>query len=345
MSVRISIIGGSGYLGGELLRLLLFHPQVEVDQVSSRSHAGRYLHSRHPNLRGITDLRFCHMEQVTPCDVLFLALPHGEVAGEIQHYTSLAERVIDCSADFRLRHSEDYLRWYGWDHPMPEWLDRFVYGLPERHRQSLHTANYVSGVGCNATVLNLALGPLADAGWLDRVTAEIKVGSSEAGARQNPGSHHPERSGVVRVYSPAGHRHLAEVEQELGNVQVHLVMTAVEMVRGAHLTAHCFLRPEIPVRTMRDVWGLYREAYGEEPFIRLVAERRGLYRYPEPKVLSGSNYCDIGFALDTEGQILVVIAALDNLMKGGAGTAVQAMNLMIGLDERTGLAFPGLHPI
>ena len=345
MSFRVSIIGGSGYLGGELLRLLIFHPEVEVVHVGSRTQAGRYVHTCHPNLRGITDLRFRQIEQAETCDVLFLAMPHGEIAVGNEQYTSLSDRIVDCSADFRLRRPEDYQRWYGWNHPMPEWLERFVYGLPERHRQELRGANYISGVGCNATLLNLALGPLADAGWLEEVTAEVKVGSSEAGVGLNPGSHHPERTGVVRVYSTAGHRHLAEVEQELGNIPIHLTMTAIEMVRGAHLTAHCFLRPDSNVSQLRDVWDLYRQAYNQEPFIRLVADRRGLYRFPEPKILAGSNYCDIGFSLEPDGRTLLVIAALDNLMKGGAGTAVQAMNLMLGLDEKIGLTFPGLHPI
>jgi N-acetyl-gamma-glutamyl-phosphate/LysW-gamma-L-alpha-aminoadipyl-6-phosphate reductase len=180
---------------------------------------------------------------------------------------------------------------------------------------------------------------------VERVVADIKVGSSEVGAASNPSSHHPERSGAVRVYSPLKHRHLAEVEQELGSIPVHLTVTAIEMVRGIHLTAQCFLQPGSERGELREIWRLYRQAYEGEPFIRLVSSRRGLYRYPEPKILAGSNYCDIGFALDEGGSRLVVIAALDNLMKGGAGTAVQAMNLMLGFDEQIGLTFPGLHPI
>jgi N-acetyl-gamma-glutamyl-phosphate/LysW-gamma-L-alpha-aminoadipyl-6-phosphate reductase len=345
MSVRVAILGGSGYLGGELLRLLLFHPAVGRVQVSSRRWAGEMVHRLHPNLRGVSGLRFCRPQDLEPCDVLFVALPHGEAAREIERLAGLAERMIDCSADFRLRDPAAYRRWYRWEHPAPAWLGRFVYGLPERHRAAIAAARYVSGVGCNATVVNLALGPLADAGWLERAVGEVKVGSSEAGAAHNPGSHHPERSGAVRVYSPSGHRHLAEVHQELGEFPLHLSMTAIEMVRGVHLTAHCFLRPEAPLRAVCEVWALYRQAYAQEPFVRLVAQRRGLYRFPEPKILAGSNYCDIGFAMGDEPGSLVVFAALDNLMKGGAGTAVQAMNLMLGLDERSGLGFPGLHPL
>jgi N-acetyl-gamma-glutamyl-phosphate/LysW-gamma-L-alpha-aminoadipyl-6-phosphate reductase len=345
MTIQAAILGGSGYIGGELMRLLHFHPNIELDQVFSRSQVGKYAHSTHPNLRGTSNLQYQHPEKLRPCDVLFLALPHGEVAEAIQAYSEQANVIIDCSADFRLRDPADYQRWYGYQHPAPQWLQRFVYGLPERHRADLPGSSYASGVGCNATVLNLALGPLVDAGMLERVVAEIKVGSSEAGSNPNPSSHHPERSGTVRVYSTHFHRHLAEVEQELGPIPIHLNLTAIEMVRGVHLTAHCFLRPDSHLEGMRQVWSLYRQAYGQEPFIRLVTSKQGLYRLPEPKILAGSNYCDIGFSLNEDGDHLVVIAALDNLMKGGAGSAVQSMNLMLGFEETAGLTFPGLHPI
>ena len=344
MMIRASIVGGSGYIGGELLRILLFHPHVEVMQVTSRTKVGTPVAEAHPNLRNNTRINFTHTDELLPCDVLFLALPHGEVAAQIEFYSELAEYIIDTSADFRLRKAEAYQKWYGNIHPTPEWLSKFVYGLPERNRVALSSANYVSGVGCNATVLNLALGPLADAGWLEQVVADIKVGSSEAGATLRPGSHHPERNGAVRVYSTGAHRHLAEVEQSLGSFPVHLTVTAIEMVRGVHLTAQCFLNPEVGTVDNRQVWGLYRQAYGGEPFVRIVSKQQGLYRYPEPKILIGSNYCDIGFALSEDSSRIVVMAALDNLMKGGAGTAVQAMNIMFGYDERAGLEFPGLHP-
>jgi N-acetyl-gamma-glutamyl-phosphate/LysW-gamma-L-alpha-aminoadipyl-6-phosphate reductase len=345
MTLRVAIVGGSGYVGGELLRLLTFHPDVEVSQVTSGSRAGHYVHSAHPNLRGAINLRFSDPDDLQACDVLFLALPHGQVARDIERYAALAKRVIDCSADFRLHDPADYARWYGQEHPAPQWLDRFVYGLPERERTALRQTRYASGVGCNAAGTILALGPLADAGWLEEAVVEIKVGSSEAGAQANASSHHPERAGVVRVYAPTGHRHLAEIRQALGNVPVHLSVTAIEMVRGVHVTAHAFLRKGRGPDDERDVWALYREAYADEPFIRLVNSKQGLYRYPEPKILAGTNFCDIGFALDAETGRLVVIAALDNMMKGAAGSAVQSMNVMCGLDEQAGLTFPGLHPI
>ena len=341
----VSVVGGRGYVGGELLRLLLGHPGVTLGQVTSTSHGGRPVTGDHPNLRGVTALMYTKPGDLETCDLLILAQPHGKSAGEMDHWSERAPRIIDCSADFRLRDPETYRHWYGQEHPAPEWLEKFVYGLPERFRRPISTANYVSGVGCNATVTNLALAPLSDAGLLDMVVADIKVASSEAGAVPGPGSHHPERSGAVRSYKPTGHRHQAEVEMVLGGgFEFHISVTAVELVRGALVTAHCFLKEAVDDRR---IWSIYRQAYSAEPFIRLVKQARGLYRYPEPKLLAGTNWCDIGFEVDREagGRRLVVIAALDNLMKGAAGNAVQAMNCMLGLDERTGLGFPGLHPL
>jgi N-acetyl-gamma-glutamyl-phosphate/LysW-gamma-L-alpha-aminoadipyl-6-phosphate reductase len=342
VSVRASIVGGSGYTGGELLRLLLQHPEVEVGQVTSRGRAGKFVHATHPNLRGACSLKFVAPDALQPCDVLFLALPHGEAAGRMDEYAALGERVIDLSADFRLRDAAAYERWYGRPHPAPQWLDRFVYGLPESRRAELAGARYASGVGCNATCVNLALLPLARAGVIERAVIEVKVGSSEGGAQVNDGSHHPERSGAMRSFAPTGHRHQAEMLQELGDVELHFSATAVEMVRGVLCTAHVFLKEDL---ADKDVWALYREHYGNEPFVRLVKERQGLYRYPEPKILAGSNWADVGFERDPASRRLVVIAAIDNLMKGAAGTAVQCLNLMMGWDESLGLSFPGLHPI
>jgi N-acetyl-gamma-glutamyl-phosphate/LysW-gamma-L-alpha-aminoadipyl-6-phosphate reductase len=340
--IQASIVGGSGYAGGELLRLLLGHPLVSVAQVTSERFAGRYVHGLHPNLRGQTRLQFCAQTDLVPCDLLFLALPHGKAAGQIETFAAMAERLVDLSADFRLRDPAEYERWYGQPHPNPAWLDRFVYGLPELRRAELAGARYVSGVGCNATAVNLALRPLAAAGLVEQVVVDLKVGSSEGGNRPRLSGHHPERSGAVRSYAPTGHRHQAEVDQALGPLALHFSATAVEMVRGVLCTAHVFPGQKL---TEREVWKLYRQAYGSEPFIRLVKDRKGIYRYPEPKILSGSNFCDIGFEWDPSAERLVVISALDNLMKGAAGTAVQAMNLMLGWPEETGLGFVGLHPI
>jgi N-acetyl-gamma-glutamyl-phosphate/LysW-gamma-L-alpha-aminoadipyl-6-phosphate reductase len=345
VKIRASIVGGSGYTGGELLRLLLDHPQVEVIQVTSRGHIGEYVYQTHPNLRKRTSLKYSDPESLQPVDILFLALPHGKAQQAIDHYATIAPRLVDLSADFRLRDPQLYQRWYGQPHAAPEWLSRFVYGLPELRREEISQAHYISGVGCNATAANLALLPLVKAGLIDGnqpIVVEIKVGSSEAGAEGNPGSHHPERAGVVRTFSAFGHRHTAEVIQELGLSNVILTMTSVDLVRGVLATAHAASCPEAK---NKDFWSAYRAVVAENPFIRVVKETRGVVRVPEPKILAGSNYADLGFEFDETTGHIVSICAIDNLMKGAAGSAVQSMNLMFGLDETTGLGFPGLHPI
>jgi N-acetyl-gamma-glutamyl-phosphate/LysW-gamma-L-alpha-aminoadipyl-6-phosphate reductase len=175
------------------------------------------------------------------------------------------------------------------------------------------------------------------------VVADVKVGSSEGGARPNEGSHHPERSGAVRSFKPTGHRHQAEVQQALGhNFELYMSVTSVELIRGALVTAHCLLNQKLEEK---EVWKAYRQAYKQEPFIRLVKQKSGIFRYPEPKLLAGTNFCDVGFEVEEGASRVVVIAALDNLMKGAAGSAVQTMNVMLGWPETTGLEFPGLHPI
>ena len=343
--IRATIVGASGYAGGELLRLLLGHPHVEVAQITSETHAGTYAHFVHPNLRGHTDLRFTPLASIEPCDLLFLALPHGRTMAQIGAWSEGAQRIIDLSADFRLRSVADYETWYGCTHPSPEWLPKFVYGLPEIHRDALSSASYASGPGCNAAVSLLALRPLMRAGRVREVVVDVKVGSSEGGNKPTPASHHPERAGVMRTYAPTGHRHVAELIQELGldpeAPGLHFTVTSIGTVRGALATCHCLLHEPIDERA---VWALYREQYGDEPFVRLVRAKRGIHRYPEPKLLSGSNHCDIGFAVDEAGKRVVVVAAIDNLMKGAGGNAVQTMNVMYGWPETAGLEFPGLHP-
>lgn len=345
MTTSVSIIGGSGYSGGELLRLLLEHPNVEVKQVTSRSHLGEYVYQVHPNLRKRTQLKFVDRAQVEPVDVLFLALPHGEAQKHIDQYAALAGRIVDLSADFRIRDAATYQHWYGEPHAAPHWLGKFVYGLPELRRAEIGRAHYVSGVGCNATATNLALLPLVKAGLIELdlpIYVEVKVGSSESGAQGNAGSHHAERANVIRTFSPFGHRHTAEVIQELGVPNVSLTMTAVDLVRGVLATAHVKVKPHV---TNKDLWEAYRAAANDNPFLRIVKEQRGLYRVPEPKIVAGSNYADLGFALDEATGHLVSMCAIDNLMKGAAGTAVQCLNLMMGWEETLGLEFPGLHPI
>jgi N-acetyl-gamma-glutamyl-phosphate/LysW-gamma-L-alpha-aminoadipyl-6-phosphate reductase len=263
-------------------------------------------------------------------------------------FRQCSPRLIDLSSDFRLRDVQLYKTWYGHDHACPELLSAFVYGVPELHRQAIAQAPLVTGAGCLATATILGLYPLARAGVLSPampIVVEAKVGSSATGNTPSLASHHPERQGAVRSFEPTGHRHTAEVVQELSGsppLSVHFSATAIEMVRGVLTTAHVFLQQPL---SDKDVWGIYRDAYKNEPFIRIVKEHRGVYRYPEPKILTGSNFCDVGFEVDAQSHRLVVLSALDNLVKGGAGNGVQAMNCMLGLDETTGLQFPGLHPI
>jgi LysW-gamma-L-alpha-aminoadipyl-6-phosphate/LysW-L-glutamyl-5-phosphate reductase len=343
--IKATIIGGSGYTGGELLRLLIAHPEIEVAQVTSRSHLGEYVFQVHPNLRKQTTLKFTDPERIEPVDLLFLALPHGTAQHKIDQFASLAPSIIDLSADFRLHDPKDYKHWYGSPHAAPDWLGKFVYGLPELHRAELQGAHYASGVGCNATACNLALMPLVKANLIEmekQVIVEIKVGSSEGGAEGNAGTHHPERSGVIRTFSAYGHRHTGEIVQELGLKNVSLTMTSVDLVRGVLASAHATVKPGVATR---DLWKAYRALAAENPFVRVVKEQRGIYRVPEPKVLAGSNYADLGFDLDETTGHVVSICAIDNLMKGASGTAVQCMNLMLGFDETLGLEFPGLHPI
>jgi len=343
--IKASIIGGSGYAGGEILRILLGHPDVDVHQVTSRSNLGRFVYQVHPNLRGQTKLKFIDPAEVEPVDVLFLALPHGQTQTRMDEFARLAAKIVDLSSDFRLKDPETYRTWYGEKHAAPSWLPKFVYGLPELHRAELKSASYVSGVGCNATASNLSLLPLVKAGIIELsapVLIEIKVGSSESGALGNAGSLHAERANVVRTFSTFGHRHTAEVIQETGLKDVTLTMTAVELVRGVLATAHVKIKDGIE---KKEIWKAYRVAAQENPFIRVVKESRGIYRVPEPKILAGSNYADIGFDLDESTGRLVSICAIDNLMKGAAGSAVQSMNIMLGFDETLGMEFPGLHPI
>jgi len=345
--LRVAIAGGSGYAGGELLRLLLGHPGAEVAQVTSASHAGQPVARCHPNLRKRTPLAFCTAEELQPCDLLFLCLPHGQAMQQIDRFTALAPRLIDLSADFRLKQAAAYRTWYGRDHPRPELLAEFVYGIPELHRDEMKTARWISSAGCNATAVILALHPLyaRDLVHADRTVVEAKVGSSEGGNDVSEASHHPERSQCVRSYKPTGHRHLAEMIQELGRgeaLRIHFSATAIDLVRGILATAHVFLREPL---SEKDIWQLYREAYADEPFIRIVRDREGIHRLPEPKLAIGTNYCDIGFELDPHSNRLVVLSAMDNLMKGAAGQAVQAFNIMNGWPETTGLEFAGLHPI
>lgn len=349
--MRVSIVGSSGYVGGELLRLLLNHPQVQVMQVTSESALGKFVYQIHPHLRSTAfrhvDLRFTSPEQLESCDVLFLALPHGEAQGRIDHYAGVAERIIDLSADFRLADPIVYQRYYGTQHAAPDWLNRFQYGLPELYREQLQTVRYASGVGCNATATLLAVYAAARAGLLNTqqpLIADVKVGSSEAGKTPTDASHHPARVGVVRPFQLTGHRHEAEVQQALadcGAFNVRIAVTSVELVRGAAAAVYVTL----PIGLSdRDLWVAYRQVWNSQPFVRIVHEKGGVHRHPEPRLLAGTNFADVGWEYDPQTGRAALLCAIDNLGKGAAGTAVQCMNLMCGFDETTALTFGGIYP-
>src|SRR5437773_12310032 len=292
--MKVAIVGGSGYTGGELLRLLLRHPKVEVGQVTSDSMAGKPVSRAHPNLRKVTDLMFTPHAELDPCDLLFLAMPHGRSMERMPEFLARAGKVIDLSADFRLKDAAQYPRYYDTEHPNPELLAKSVYGLPEIHREEIKDATLVSGPGCIATAAILAIRPLAKAGLIDpeRVVVDAKTGSSAGGADGGLASAHAERSGVIRAYAPTNHRHTAELEQEVG-VKVALSCHAVEAVRGILATCHAFLQDSV---TSKDLWRVYREAYHGAPFVRTVTEPAGLYRCPEPQIRTGTNFCDVACA-------------------------------------------------
>jgi len=350
--LRIGIIGGSGYVGSELLRLLLIHPQVEVTMVTSRQSAGEYVFNVHPNLRGITQLKFVPLdiaEMQKNCDLIFTATPHGGSVNLVPKLLDAGLKVIDMSADFRLKNPADYETYYGWKHAHPEMLKDAVYGLPELYREEIKKAKLVANPGCEATASILALAPIVKAGLVDKdkIVVDLKVGSSGGGSKPSVSSHHPERASGVRPYKVVGHRHIAEVEQELDAlakepVVISFTPHAVNMIRGILATVHTFTKQKLE---NKDLWRAFRGMYSNEPFIRLVKYQKGPYQLPDPKVTLGTNYCDVGFEIDEHANRLLLFSALDNMCKGASGQGVQCMNILMGIDETTGLKSTGFHPM
>ena len=340
--ITAGVIGASGYLGGELLRLLLGHPQIEVAAAVSTRMPGRRIDTAHPNLRNATDLRFCSEDRLPDCDVLLLAAPHRETMRILPRLAERAKTVIDLSGDFRLADPAAYQRYYGVPHEAPELLGEFVPGCPELYRDRLRTADRIAVPGCMATAAILALTPLVEAGLIaPEVEVDARTGSSGSGATAGPQNLHAERSGALRIFSTGGHRHEAEIAAACG-VRPRMTATGVAAVRGVQVVCRTTPAREL---TEPEVRAAYRRRYAGEPFVRVVAHRRGIYRLPEPKILLGANYCDVGFALDPDGGRLLAVAALDNLVKGGAGGAVQSLNVRMGWPERLGLEFTGIHPL
>jgi N-acetyl-gamma-glutamyl-phosphate reductase len=346
---RAAVIGGSGYGGAELVRRLLVHPDVELVRVASIDLVGEPLSAADLALEGRTELVF---EGVPPAeaargvDVALLALPHRVAATKVPELAAIEGlRVVDMSGDFRLKDRAAYERHYGAVHPCPELLPRFVYGLPEQHREAIRRARLVASPGCFATTITLALLPLARAGLLEGVVhVQGITGSSGSGAAPSPGTHHPVRAANLRAYKPLEHQHVPEIEETLAaagarDLALRFVPVSAPLGRGILATAFVEL-PEALGQERLEL--LYREAYAGEPFVRVPRRR-----LPEVAAVSGSNFAEVGVvAGPARGgrRTVTLLGAADNLVKGGAGQAIQNMNLMLGLDEMASLADPGPWP-
>lgn len=346
---RAAVIGGSGYGGAEMIRRLLVHPEVELTRVASVDFVGEPLSAADPALEGQTDLVF---EGIPPAeaargvDVVLLGLPHTVAAAKVPEIASLpGVKVVDMSGDFRLRDAAAYERWYGHRHPCPERLADFVYGLPELRREEIRRARLVASPGCFATAIELALLPLARAGLLSGVVhVQGITGSSGSGVAPSAGTHHPVRAGNLKTYKPLEHQHVPEIVQALeaaGARELALRFVPVSAPLGRGIFATAFV--ELDEGWTEDrLLALYREAYAGEPFVRVPRKR-----LPEVAAVSGSNHAEVGLSAGPAHggrRTVALFSAIDNLVKGGAGQAIQNMNLVLGLDEKASLADPGPWP-
>ena len=345
--VNVGILGGSGYGGSELLRILLFHPQAEVKMVTAGEHAGRRVDAVHPNLAKLTDLSFNSMpdprelEAMTGLDCIFLALPHGQ-AMEIAPLIDRRVKVIDLSGDFRLKDAGAFEKFYGRAHTRMDAQSDFVYGLTEVNRELIKGARAIANPGCFATALGLGLYPFVASGLASgRIIADLKTGSSGSGAKPAANTHHPKRANSFYAYKMFEHQHQPEVEQLLASANREWAATgslvmqthSIPVVRGIFASIYITTREPLT----RDRAGeVIRDFYGNEFFIRQVEGS------PDINWVKNSNFVDIGWA--ASGDTVLVFVALDNLVKGAAGQAVQNMNLMFGLEERAGLVIPGSNP-
>ena len=349
---KAAVIGGSGYGGAELIRRLLFHPQISLERVASVDFVGEPLSAAHPNLEGLTDLKF---EELSPAsaaegmDIVLLGLPHKVSAHKVPEIMKTGARIVDLSGDFRLRDAAAYKKYYGQEHPSAQLLDgTFVYGLPELNRARIKNARYVASPGCFATTIELALLPLAKAGLLDGAVEIVGItGSSGAGVVPTATTHHPTRAVNLRTYKPLEHQHIPEITETLHaagatSLLLRFVPVSAPLARGIFAT--CFAH--VDAKATKDaIASAFAETFRGEPFVRVPGKR-----LPEVAAVSGSNYVEVGFAVSGEldpgtGKRLVTCFSVsDNLIKGGAGQAIQNMNLMLGLDERLTLEDPGSWP-
>ena len=344
--LKAAVWGANGMAGGEVLRILAGHPKIELVAAVSRSRATQPVWTIHPHLRSdFPEISFVSPEEAfaVETDIVFLALPHKASWPTIREYRKRGVKVADLSADVRLKNMTEYKEWYGQEHPAPELVQEAVYGLPELHREALGKTSLASGVGCNATCAILGLQPLAKAGLVADVRMELRVGSTEAGASPSQGGHHPYRDRTLRVYEAFRHRHLAEVIQECGlDASVFtMTMTAAPIVRGVQMLAQVRLSRKVKEPVL---WKTYRAATAGQPFWSLCPARPAHLRLPDPRLVMGSNRALVGFSLHDDGERLLVVSAIDNLMKGAAGTAVQCANLMLGLNETDGLTMRPVYP-
>lgn len=345
---RIAIAGASGYAGAELVRLAAGHPYFEIAAVTSEKSAGQSVASVFPSLTGVVQRTF---EALAPdalaerADALFLALPHTKSQEPVALCLKAGKLVVDLSADYRLKDVAAYEKWYQTPHAHPSLLSEAVYGLPELHRSAIANAKLVASPGCYPTAAILQLAPLFAKGLvqLDSIVIDAKSGVSGAGRSPALPYHFPEAHESLEPYKIGKHRHIPEIEQELsgvmgtpGAVTIAFTPHLVPMNRGILSTAYCKLKTEIKLPELR---ALYREFYKGERFIRLYEDV-----VPNPRYIKGSNFCDIGVYADQRAGWVVTVAAVDNLVKGAAGQAIQAMNLMMGIPEETGLTAPGSYP-
>lgn len=340
--LKIGIFGGSGYGGSELLRILLAHPHAEVALVTANEHAGKAVGEVHKNLYGLTELRFESapedLSSLGALDCVFFALPHGQ-ALELAPRLPENVKAIDLSGDFRLGDAEEFRQFYGREHTATGLQREFVYGLTETNREAIRSARLVSNPGCFATATLLGLAPLVAENVLSgRVVVDAKTGSSGSGAKAAANTHHPQRANSFYAYKPFTHQHVPEIEQELRRVgdwssELVFMTHSLPVARGIFASIYAETRREL---SNEDARSLFAEVYRDSFFVRLVSGS------PDINWVKTTNFCDIGFA--ARGRTLVVFTALDNLVKGAAGQAVQNMNLMFGLDEKTGLLLVGSNP-
>lgn len=340
---QIGVIGGTGYGGSELLRLLARHPHCEIAAIGSSSKAGAKVAASHPYLRGFTPHTFSSNDAVLGMDLdaLFLAMPHGQAA-KMARGQIAARRIIDLSGDFRLRDVQSYERWYGLPHPAAELLPQYIYGLSEWYSARITEARYIANPGCFATAILLGLLPLAAAGLIaGQVIVDAKTGSSGSGASPTAATHHPSRSHSLYAYKPFSHQHEPEIVQCLAefstaSTPIDLIMQAhsVPLVRGILASIYVPLAAGLSLDQLREI---FAQRYHDRPFVRVLEND-----LPNVAWTQGANYADIGLAV--RGRTAAIFVTIDNLVKGAAGQAIQNLNLMLGLPESTGLDFPGIFP-